>query len=784
MSIIKHIASILALLISFSFSFSSLKTLSQSMLPIGSFFVSEINWDGSWIKESTSSQFKSNPDDEWVEFVNLSDKTIDLADYKIKGFSSSNKDLTYKDIKNCLIEPNSRLIVKRLDPSPTIQERSDCIASNMSLSNTIINFEIQDINNQTIDSSNIGNPSKLTPNKNTFKKYSIYRNEGSWVESKEAINIAQTIDPELVFQHFATPNEDGSLAAQIDIPPVLKSQIIPFELNFKLSLAGVAQSAKISVKNSILYKIECDKETEKLNDLKLFTAQKYCLRVVYTIENSTRQYQGFVDHEFDFIVDVPESPTPPIPKIVITELDLNKDQVEIYNANNIDFDLSDYYLQDTQGATKKSKMTGWIVKSMTYSVFNTKTIGITLNNNGDNLEITDSNNQKITSSAISSSKTQSKDKSWQYFNDKAVWEEYISTLGRENTRILSNEDEDVEKKETQDKTKDLLKSQNTEYFQNKLIINEISPEGEEYVEFYNQSTQEINLIGLKILDLQGKIGTLEIDKDLIVGPQNYFKIELKSKLSLNNNGDGIRLLTSTDEEIESVSYQKSQGKEKSYQRFENEWVWASITPEKPNLKDPATEVINKEVSKNGNNDKDNKNSNCSEIDIYIQTSKNIFYSNLGKVSIKNTSSKNLPSKMIVCNLKTDEDQSTADFMSWKDEIVLENLKILNNYKSPENPQFVVFNLSCKGKKTVDIIREDIIFRSVFGVKKPACVDKIVSGVGFVIKTSENYILYYTGSSKKNLNISQALIRTGGENPLSLYFEFLEDVRNWINVFLW
>ena len=169
----KHITTLLVSILGFNIYFSNIITLSQSMLPTGSFFVSEINWNGSWVKDTVTNQFKSSSDDEWIEFYNSSDKTISLNDFNIKGFSSSNKDLSYKNNSKCIILPKSYFVVSRLDSSPTVDNSTGCVAANMSISNTNINYSITDKVSQTIDSGLIGDPNKITLSKNTFKKFSI-----------------------------------------------------------------------------------------------------------------------------------------------------------------------------------------------------------------------------------------------------------------------------------------------------------------------------------------------------------------------------------------------------------------------------------------------------------------------------------------------------------------------------------------------------------------------------------------------------------------------------------
>ncbi len=789
MSISKLITTLLVSLTCFNIIFSNIVAFSQSMLPVGSFFVSEINWDGSWQRDQITNAIKSNSEDEWIELYNPTNALVNIANYKIKGFSSLNKDLNYADPLKCNINPNSYLIVSRLATSPTITSSDVCLATNMSISNTVINYSITDKNDLMIDNFNIGDPSKITNSKNTTQKFSIYREAATWTESSKTINITQNIDSSLGYTHFGSPYGEN-LIVETSIPKSYMTKILPYKLDFTTNLKQSGDRWALNQKEVTVFELECKPQNQH-HQMTLTIFEVYCIRLTYALQSQGQSLFGFTDYSFEL---KPESEpiktsTPSTTTNIVaqlTELDLNQDQFEIYNPTTSEINLSDVFLQDTLGAVKKSKMTGWVIKPQSYAVFNTKLIGITLNNNGDNLIISDQFNTQISSSNITTNgKNQAKNSSWQYFKDTNSWEENLSTLGRENQRAatldqISENDTD----QTEDATlakkpaAEILKSENLDYFRNKLKISEIYPEGLEYVELYNDGDHSLELGGLKIKDMQGKISTLSLPANTKIDSKSYLKIDLKGKISLNNGGDGIVLLTSQDDEIGRVVYQKSQGIDKSYQLQlpDEDWFWSKTTPGTANLNtenSDKSEIDLESDEENTNKSTEDPVQNCIEISAYIQTSKNIFYSNLGKISIPNTPAVKLPAKVLACDLKTNNNSNSAKFKKWLEPLGYDNREILDDRNNPKNLQFVQFKLACKGKKTVDIVRSDISFKAALGSVKPGCVDGFVSGLGFVEKTTKNYNLFYLVSSKISFDTAKDLVRTGGQEPRPEIFKLFE-----------
>ena len=145
-----------------------------------------------------------------------------------------------------------------------------------------------------------------------------------------------------------------------------------------------------------------------------------------------------------------------------------------------------------------------------------------------------------------------------------------------------------------------------------LVINEIlpSPEGPdetgEWIEIFNQNGFEVDLSDWKIEDTVGKTATYIFPKGTKIGPFGFFVLSRPtSKITLNNDADGLNLFQPDGKIIDSVSYEKAPHGQ-SYNRTNSKWSWSAIlTPNSENvvkvpvlktekIKEPAPE---KEVKK-------------------------------------------------------------------------------------------------------------------------------------------------------------------------------------------
>ncbi len=115
-----------------------------------------------------------------------------------------------------------------------------------------------------------------------------------------------------------------------------------------------------------------------------------------------------------------------------------------------------------------------------------------------------------------------------------------------------------------------------------IIINEIlpSPEGpdktEEWIELKNLNNQTIDISNWKIQDTIGSIKIYTFPENTKILPQGFLFIERPvSKITLNNSGDGLKLLHPNNETADEILYGKA-SLAQSCNRKNNTCVWSSV----------------------------------------------------------------------------------------------------------------------------------------------------------------------------------------------------------------
>ncbi len=124
----------------------------------------------------------------------------------------------------------------------------------------------------------------------------------------------------------------------------------------------------------------------------------------------------------------------------------------------------------------------------------------------------------------------------------------------------------------------------------KIFINEIlpNPAGKdaknEWIELYNPNNFKVNLFNWQIRDKKGKTSTYTFPENTIIPAEDYLVLkEEKTKIILNNNGDGLELANPQGKIIDYVYFDKTFSG-KSYNRKNNNWQWSSKpTPGKKNI---------------------------------------------------------------------------------------------------------------------------------------------------------------------------------------------------------
>ena len=115
-----------------------------------------------------------------------------------------------------------------------------------------------------------------------------------------------------------------------------------------------------------------------------------------------------------------------------------------------------------------------------------------------------------------------------------------------------------------------------------IVINEIlpSPEGpdeeEEWIELFNQNDFEVDITGWQIQDIVGKTKIYTFLEGTKIASQGFLVLPRpESKITLNNDGDGLNLIQPDEKIVDTITYEKAP-KGESYNRIDLKWIWSSI----------------------------------------------------------------------------------------------------------------------------------------------------------------------------------------------------------------
>ncbi len=123
-----------------------------------------------------------------------------------------------------------------------------------------------------------------------------------------------------------------------------------------------------------------------------------------------------------------------------------------------------------------------------------------------------------------------------------------------------------------------------------IAVNEIlpSPEGSdaenEWIEIFNQNNFKVDLSGWAITDTIGKTKNYIFPKNTIIKVQEFMVLTRPvTKITLNNSGDGLRIIQPNKNIIEEVVFGKAVTGQ-SYSRIDTNWYWGSdLTPGSANI---------------------------------------------------------------------------------------------------------------------------------------------------------------------------------------------------------
>ena len=293
-----------------------------------------------------------------------------------------------------------------------------------------------------------------------------------------------------------------------------------------------------------------------------------------------------------------------------TKISYNDEWVELYNNTDNTINLGGWLLKAIDG-TPKINLTGVIPGKSFYLLERTDDNTVpeisadqiftgALGNSGENLELYDNSGNLIDSLTCASGwfagdnttkQTMERKNSQLSGSDSSNWQTSQNPGGTPEAKnseqgTINNE----QKTENLTGSSSLPAPLETKEYPPSIVINEIlsSPEGpdteEEWIEIFNQNNFEVDLSEWQLTDTVGKTTTYSFPMGRKILPQGFLVISRPiTKITLNNDGDGLNLIQPNGKIIDSVTYEKAP-RGQSYNRIDSQWTWNNVlTPGSANV---------------------------------------------------------------------------------------------------------------------------------------------------------------------------------------------------------
>jgi hypothetical protein len=174
---------------------------------------------------------------------------------------------------------------------------------------------------------------------------------------------------------------------------------------------------------------------------------------------------------------------------------------------------------------------------------------------------------------------------------KAMNSEQLATNNNNNEQLTTNnkKDETAEVKIEENSQPSIPEGEVITY-PSGIVFNEILPspkgsdETEEWIEIFNQNDFEVDLSGWKISDTLGKTMTYIFPTGTKISPKGFLVLNRPTtKITLNNDNDGLNLIQPSGNILDKVSFEKAPIGQ-SYNKIENSWAWSdNLTPGSENV---------------------------------------------------------------------------------------------------------------------------------------------------------------------------------------------------------
>jgi len=291
-----------------------------------------------------------------------------------------------------------------------------------------------------------------------------------------------------------------------------------------------------------------------------------------------------------------------------TNISANDEWIELYNNTNSDIDLNEWKLF-AQDGTPEINLNGKILAKGFFILERTDDTTVSdipadiiyagaLSNNGEYLQLTDPQDNTLDKVDCSNGWIAGDNKTKQTM--ERVGDNWQTSKKAGGTpKAENNEKIKFPLKETEQHPQENMEVQPQKIaYPNGIVINEVlpSPKGSdaenEYIEIFNKNDFKVDISEWSLQDIKGAIKTFVFPSNTIIQTLNYLVFyRPQTKITLNNSGDGLKLLKPNTEIADEIYYEKAE-LGKSFNRIEEIWEWSlNLTPGKEN----KTEVQLQEI---------------------------------------------------------------------------------------------------------------------------------------------------------------------------------------------
>ncbi|MDF1497592.1 MAG: lamin tail domain-containing protein [Patescibacteria group bacterium] len=576
-------------------------------------YLSEIAWAGSSLSAA----------DEWIELANPSDVEVDVGGWRIVGAGSSGSDIVLPS--GSLIPPAGALLVANYDAehqNAAITVTPDIVTSTLSLSNSIMLIQLYDEEGVLVDVA--GNGGAPFAGFSDSTKASMIRMDSAGLGDGSDVWMTCEVAENMRSDDCGTPGlalnqvQDGVYQLQDDDPEVpgeeatttvmtttddemVTSSEMLIEVEGDLSDETSATSTAV-IASSTEEILEPDQVDNSLSSTEILASTSTVMSELNT-EAPKSSYEQETIVRFLRLNEVMAAP------------EVGKEWVELVNlAADRTIVLDGLEIHDS--VSRAIKLEGELKPQEKYKVFELPSSK--LNNGGDLVYLQTSDGVVIDSLTYAGHDrgtllARDEKMAWQYTQsptpgginvirmeialttqdkgsminetkestatDKVIFATVTSTISAIDTTTLTTTTSDSKTNNATNKSGQLL-----------LRLNEVVPnpaEGKEWVEIISFATTSVQLEGLEMFDMTGRLYKL----DGFIEAGGVMFVELASA-RLNNSGDSVFLQTESGEVIDELSYEGSQ-KGFSFARMEDgKWHETEIPTKgemnfKPDTNSPA-----------------------------------------------------------------------------------------------------------------------------------------------------------------------------------------------------